>query len=220
MRTIKTMGTGKIDVKPDIARIIATLRGDDRDYAALLDKAAADTDAVTEALQDAGLEKDSVITESFFVNAKYEGITDREGNYRQVFAGYEYTRTVKTEFKRDDATLGKALYALSQSEARPEFRVEYSLESSAEYAEKLLGLALGDAKARAEAIAKAAGGMLGKLQSAVHEPSGYGYGPMAADMSVNFAAKAERSAAGFNISMNPEDITLSETVAAIWEFEE
>ena len=216
-RTIRVTGKGTVRLRPDLTRLTLTLQGTDEDYGAILKRSAEDTETLRGALRPLGFAADALKTLQFNVDTLYEGYQDDKGLYRNRFVGYQFQHTLKLEFPIDDDLLGRTLYALAHCGARPEFRISYALSDPESAKNALLSQAVKDARAKAEALTAAAGVKLGALQSidyALGEPD-LEVRPMR-KMAMAANGDAE-SAASYDMNIDPDDISVSDSVTVLWE---
>ena len=142
MRTIRVTGKGEIKVKPDMTRITMTLEGRDKDYAETLRQSSEDTETLKDILSGFGFERTDLKTLNFSVDTEYDSYKDRDGTYKQRFAGYRFNHMMKVEFLSDNDRLGKVLYALANCKLRPEFRISYTVRDPEAAKNTLLGKAV------------------------------------------------------------------------------
>ncbi len=213
-RTLRVTGKGSIKLAPDAARLTMTVRGTEKDYARALERSASQTEALKDALAPLGFGRDELRTLSFSVDMRYESWRDENGEYRQRFAGYEYTHSLKLEFDRDNALLGRTLHALAEGSVEAEFRISYFLRDAEAAKNALLAEAVSDAKAKAAVLAKASGVKLGAICLIDYSWGNLNLEVMPVPRMMNVAAKAEAS---FDMDINPEDIEASDQVTVVWE---
>ncbi len=216
-RTIRVTGKGTVRLRPDQTRLTLTLQGTDEDYGAVLKKSAEDTETLRGVLGSLGFTADALKTVQFNVDTVYEGYQDEKGVYRNRFVGYQFQHTLKLEFPIDDALLGRTLYALAHCGAKPEFRISYALSDPESAKNALLSQAVKDARAKAKALTKAAGTRLGTLLSidyALAEPDLEVRPMRKMAMAANGGAEI---AASYDMNIEPDDISVSDTVTVLWE---
>ena len=207
-RTIRVTGKGTVRLRPDLTRLTLTLQGTDEDYGAILKRSAEDTETLRGALGPLGFAADALKTLQFNVD---------KGVYRNRFVGYQFQHTLKLEFPIDGDLLGRTLYALAHCGARPEFRISYALTDPESAKNALLSQAVKDARAKAEALTAAAGVKLGALQSidyALGEPDLEVRPMRKMVMAANGGAE---SAASYDMNIDPDDISVSDSVTVLWE---
>lgn len=110
-RTITVKGIGKASAKPDYVVFSMTLESKHKDYDKAMDMAADHIQQLNETLCGIGFEKGSVKTTNFSVRTDYDRVKDRNGNYQNVFCGYEVTHNLKLAFGFDMGRLSLALSA-------------------------------------------------------------------------------------------------------------
>ena len=216
-RTICVTGKGTLKLRPDLTRLTLTLQGTDPDYGAVLKRSAEDTETLRGALLPLGFAGDALKTVQFNVDTLYEGYQDEKGVYRNRFVGYQFQHTLKLEFPIDNELLGRTLFALSHCGAAPEFRISYALFDPESAKNALLSQAVKDAEAKAEVLTAAAGvtrGALLRIDYSMGEPD-LEVRPM---RKMAMAANCDAECAGsYDMHIDPDDISVSDTVTVLWE---
>ena len=217
MRTIRITGKGDLKIRPDTTRITVTLTEVCKEYSGALKRSSDDTEKLKELLSGFGFKRTDLKTLSFNVDAEYEGYNEN-GAYKQRLVGYRYRHMVKIEFASDNDRLGKALYALANSELRPEFNISYTVKDREAAKNELLAKAVADAKEKAAVLTQAAGMALMGIQSI-----DYSWGeidmevrPMNGMMSLR-KMSTDSAEDGYSMDLEPDDINVSDTVTVIWE---
>lgn len=213
-RTLRVTGKGSVKLAPDATRLTMTIRGTEKEYADALERSAQQTEALKDSLAPLGFGRDELRTLSFSVDMRYESYRAEDGEYRQRFAGYEYTHALKLEFGRDSALLGRALHTLAAGSVEAEFRISYFLRDGESAKNALLAEAVADAKAKAAVLAQASGVKLGAICIIDYSWGAPNLEVMPVPRMMNVAAKAEAS---FDMDINPEDIEVSDQVTVVWE---
>ena len=156
----------------------------------------------------------------FNVETEYESVKEH-GAYKQRFIGYKYRHIMKVEFPSDNDRLGKILFALSNSSIDPEFRISYTVSDPEAAKNTLLAKAMADAKEKAAVLSQAAGVTLKEIQSI-----DYSWGTIDFEVSplnrlsacsVPFSPAAGKAC--FDLDIEPDDISTSDSVTVIWEIE-
>lgn len=218
MRTIRVTGKGQIKVKPDMTRITMTLDGLFKDYDETLRHSSEDTEALKDILSGFGFERTDLKTLSFIVDTEYESYRDRDGSYKQRFSGYHFRHLLKVDFPSDNDRLGKVLYALANGKVRPEFRISYTVSDPEAAKNTLLGKAVADAKEKAFVLAQAAGVTLLEIQTIDYSwgEIDFEYRPMNGDVMME-CCTAPMAAKSYDLDIEPDDISVSDTVTVVWE---
>ena len=217
MRTIRVTGKGQIKVKPDTTRITMTLEGRYKEYGETLRRSEEDTEILKDVFTGFGFQRSDLKTLQFSTDTEYESYQDRDGTYKNRFAGYRYRHMMKVEFPSDNDRLGKILYALSVCKAKPEFRISYTASDPEAAKNALLGKAMADAKEKAAVLTAAGGVALKNLQSI-----DYSWGELDLEyrpMNGVIMAKSCMEADGCALDIEPDDISVSDTVTVVWEIE-
>lgn len=216
-RTIRVAGRGKISVSPDTIRLPVTAEGTFPDYAETMKRSAEDTEAVRAALAAAGLDPKDLKTSHFGVNTVYESVQDKNGEWKQRFAGYRYEHRMTIRFPLDNEVLGRVLAQLAQCSAAATFSVEHTVKDPEKVRTKLLKQAVADSRKKAETLTRAAGVTLGEVVRI-----DYAWGAdeiVARPMNAMMRSKAmvmEEALGSFDMAMEAEDIDVEDTVTVIW----
>ena len=218
MRTIQVTGKGQIRVKPDMTRITISLDGLYKDYGETLRRSSEDTEGLKDLLAGFGFERTDFKTLNFSVDTEYESYQDRDGSYKQRFAGYRFRHVMKVEFLSDNDRLGKVLYALANCHVRPEFRISYTVKDPEAAKNELLGKAVADAKEKAAVLTKAADVALKDIQSIDYAwgEIDFEYRPMTGNVLAE-KRMAAPMAGSYDLDIVPDDIQVSDTVTVVWE---
>ncbi len=216
-RIIRVTGRGQIKARPDMTRITITMERMRKDYGEVLHRSGQDTEYLKDILSVYGFARSDLKTLSFNVDTKYESYKE-EGAYRQRLVGYTYRHILKIEFDSDNERLEKVLYALANCPMKPEFRISYTVKDPEAARNELLGNAVTDAGKKAAVLAAAAGVALEEIQSI-----DYSWGELNLEvhpMGHIFMEDARLMAApddsSYHLDIEPDDITVSDTVTVIW----
>ena len=221
MRTIRVTGKGQIKLKPDMTRISITLEGTYPEYSETLRHSSEDAEAIKDLLTEYGFERSDLKTLDFSVDTEFESYKEH-GAYKQRFVGYKYHHVMKVEFDSDNERLGRILYALANSQLRPEFRISYTIKDQEAAKNQLLGKAVSDAMEKADTLARAARVTLKDIQSI-----DYSWGQINFEVHpMNRMLVAEEGLASpiaapgsYDMDIEPDDIEVSDTVTLLWEIE-
>lgn len=220
MRVIRVTGKGQIKVKPDMTRITLELEGTYPEYNETLRRSAENTEQLKDVLFPFGFERSDLKTLYFDVDTEYESYWEND-EHKRKFIGYKFEHRLKLEFDSDNERLGKILYALANSDVKPEFRISYTIKNEESAKNELLGKAVTDAKEKAAVLSKAAGVTIKDIQSI-----DYSWGKI--DFEVNPMSKAllsedclmsEISSNQYNLDIEPDNIEVSDTVTVVWEIQ-
>ena len=218
MRTIRVTGKGLIKVHPDMTRITMTLEGLNPEYADTLRQSSEFTEELKDVLSAFGFERSDLKTLNFSVDTEFESYKEK-GAYKQRFVGYKFRHIMKVEFESDNGRLGRILYALANSEVKPEFRISYTVKDPEAVKNTLLGKAVADAKEKAAVLTQAAGTTLKDIQTI-----DYSWGeidfevrPMSRGLMMEECLPAPCSPGSYDMDIEPDDIEVSDTVTVVWE---
>ncbi len=212
-RTIVVKGLGKVSVNPDLTVIGMTLAATDKKYDRAMETASAQIEDLRAALLVAGFEKSDLKTTDFNVRSRYESVKDQNGNYQNVFAGFEVDHSLKLEFDFDMNKLNEVLTAIANCKANPRFSIGFSVKDQSAVKEALLVSEVENATQRAKILAKAAGVRLGALQKI-----DYNWGELQLVSPTAYKMEEKCLAARCApVDIHPDNINVSDTVTLVWE---
>jgi len=214
-RTITVKGIGKATAKPDCVVLTMNLEAKHKDYSKAMDLASDQIKQLNETLCSVGFEKSSVKTTNFNVRTDYDRIKDRNGNYQNVFCGYEVSHNLKLAFDFDLEKLSQALAAIAECLAHPQLSIAFTVKDSTSINEEMLRSATANAKRKAEILCEASGVALGELITI-----DYNWGELDIYSNTRFdccEAAMPMMAAGSPIDIEPDDIDVSDTATFVWE---
>lgn len=213
-RTITVRGIGTASVKPDFIAVTLNIVSKDKEYSKSVEDANRRIELLQRAVVSSGFAKEDLKTLSFKVRTNYEGETDENGRYHNVFAGYVCRYTLKLSFDMDAKRLAETLTAISDSGANAEFSIQFTVKDPERVSAELLRSATENARQKAEVLCAASGAKLGTLLKIDYDWT---------DINV-FSASAytmerERGivAAGAVPEFEPEDIKSQDSAAFTWE---
>ena len=88
-KTITVKGVGKVSTRPDQILLTLNTEARDKEYEAAVEQASRQSEALTAAVKSAGFAQEELKTTRFNISTEYESVRDDQGNYRQVFCGYQ-----------------------------------------------------------------------------------------------------------------------------------
>lgn len=214
MKTIRVTGTAQRTLRPDVTVVTMTLQGAEPEYSAALNRASREAETLRDVLERLHFEREELKTLSFHVSAEYEGY-EESGVWKQRFTGYRFDHMLKVSFDSGNERLGEVLTALADSAVSPMLQLSYTLKDPESAKKALLAQAVADAGEKAQLLAEASGAALKELQSIDHtaaEPS-FDARPM------HMLDAAMSSKGRVEMNLEPDDITITETVTCVWEME-
>ena len=217
-RTIRITGRGNVSVTPDTVRLLITQSETFSDYTKAVEESAKKKSLLTEAVEELGFHKSDLKTVSFDITDVHENYQDKQGRWKQKFVGYEYSHRMKLEFARDNERLGKVLYELANCKGKPQLELCFTVSDAEKVKNELIGKAVEDARIKAEVLTKAAGVALGEIQMI-----DYSWGEIQL-VTPNIGSAYCKSAmydgpGSYDMDMEPDDISASETVTVVWEIQ-
>ena len=218
MRTIRVTGKGLINVHPDMTRITMTVEGLFREYADTLQHSSEDIEMLKDALVPFGFGREDLKTLNFSVDPEFEMYKDK-GVYKQRFLGYKYRHILKVEFDSDNDRLGRIVYALASCPVKPEFHLSYTVKDPEAVKNELLGKAITDAKGKAAVLSQAAGIILKDIQTIDYSwgEVNFEFRPMDRNLILEPCESKDESPCSYDMNIEPEDISVSDTVTVVWE---
>lgn len=205
-RTIRVTGSAEMQAAPDRAVIEASVEATGDSAAAVRDELSTRSDALRQALRDAGLNDDQLTTGRFAIRPQYDR---REPGAEPAPTGYEGTHTITIEVDDVEAT-GDVIDTAIDGGADSIGRIEYTLAESTRESlrEEALHAAVDNARDEADVLAARVDSRLGAVQHV--STSGGGLSP-----TYDRYAAAE-DAAGGSTELQPEDVTVSATVTVTY----
>ena len=217
-RLITVKGIGKYSAKPDIIILTLSLSAQEMKYEEAMALAETQITQLRDAIIPLGFKKDELKTTSFSVDTRYENRKDRDGNYKQHFAGYQVSHSLKLEFALDTKQLARVLGAVTSCGNNPELHISFAIKDKDAVCAALLEDVAKNAKIKAEILTRASGVSLGQLISV-----DYSWGEISLVSHTEYemtdrCMMAAPSAA--NIDIEPDDVDVSDTVTFVWEIAE
>jgi uncharacterized protein YggE len=161
-RTMTVAGQGEVKAVPDEAQLSAGVVTQARQAADALAENSRAMNAVFDTLKRIGIPDKSIQTSDFSVSAQYQ--TDQHGNTTQKIIGYQVSNNV-TVIVDDLGKLGSAIDALVNSGANSMGDIAFTIRDPKPMLTEARADAVKDALQRATTYAKAAGVMLGPIDS-------------------------------------------------------
>jgi hypothetical protein len=207
---------GRVSAKPDYVTVAMELSNTERDYEDAMNSAAFALQQITDCLKKVGFDKEDIKTTNFDIRTSYRSEKDKNGNYKSVFEGFEYTHSLKLEFDFDNKLLSKTMVALAGCPSNPEFRIKFTVKDPTAVSDELLREATVNARKKAEILCDATNTKLGQLVTINYN---WGEINLISDTDYNMSddcMMAENSCLPA-MDFTPDDINVSDTVTFVWE---
>lgn len=216
-KTITVKGIGKVSAAPDYVILSMGLESRDLEYETAMNKASENIELLNSALERVGFEKKSVKTANFNVHMEYDYRMNKKGGNERVFIGYVVDHQLKVEFDFESERLTKALSAVGSCLAHPQLSISFTVKDPTAINEEMLRSATRNAKRKAEILCEASDMKLGDLLSI-----DYNWGDIHLYSNTNYSLDEEclaspKMARMADISIEPEDINVSDTATFVWE---
>lgn len=214
-RTLTVKGNGSVRLKPDMIIVRIDLRSRSDDYAETIDRGVEVLESVRTLLGRVGVDRESLRTSSFSIDAEYEPVPEEKGGGRKL-KGYVCSHRLRLELEFDMQQLSGVIAALALCREKPEVSIRFSVRDKNAVTETLLVNATDNAFDRAEILAEAAEIKLGQLISI-----DYSWGELPLESSTVFNASTMLSMplAASGMAIEPEDIRAEENVTFVWEIQ-
>ena len=160
LRTINVTGKGEVILTPDIATVSIGVRSEGEDAAKAVAENNAKSEAVVEALKDAGVDEEDIQTTNFNIYPQQQ--YDDQGKIQDTF--YIVENSVRVTV-RDLDNIGELLNAAVEAGANSIYGVQFDVEDDESARSDARQAAVDDAQKQAEELAEAAGVGLGRVQS-------------------------------------------------------
>jgi len=201
--TVSVTGTGKITVKPTIARInfgVFTSKGT---ASAAQTENDATMSKITAALKAAGIKEDDIQTAGYSLQPRY--VWDKTTG-KNILQGYDMNHTISVVV-RNIKDAGKTVSLIADNGANTVSGISFDVDDATLEQTKLaaLSLAMANARKRADVVAKAAGKTILSAQTVIVNENTYTSYPMfkAADTTVaSGSAPAPVEAGTLDIEMS------------------
>jgi hypothetical protein len=216
-RTITVTGTATVTAPADITTVTSSVQGVAKTFKEAAQALADSTSALKDAIEDAGIPRDSLKTSDLAIEQHFreEKIgEDRHGNdkFRNVPDGFSYRQNIIYEFPNDNEKLSKSISNIMKCSIEPVISFSYRNSDPESMKIEALSKAASNARAEAEAILKAAGSRLGMLLEVGRNPDPPMY---KARNAMSFCEDCECVA----IDVDPTDATMTQTVTLKWSIE-
>lgn len=211
-RTISVKGTAQLSLRPDTVLISMTLKSLDKEYERAMAVSQDQLLALQQAISRVGFSKEDLKTEQYNVYTEKESVQDENGNYKTVFAGYSCVHRVYLRFAFDNAKLSAVMSSVSSCSADPDVDIKFTVKDKETAKELLLKLAAKDAKSKAKILASASGAKLGNIITV-----DYSMNNNDMDSPTGFFMEKRCMPMGNPINIEPDDITISDSVLFVWE---
>lgn len=214
-RTITVKGMGRASAKPDYVVLSMILESTDKEYDKAMGIASDRIQQLNETLCGIGFEKGDLKTTNFNVRTDYERVKDRNGDYRNVFSGYEVTHNLKLAFDFNMNRLSQTLSAISGCLSHPQISIAFTVKDATAINEEMLRSAAMNAKRKAEILCEASGVKLGDLIAI-----DYNWGELDIYSHTHYDCCEDAlypMAASKAIDIDPDDIDVSDTATFVWE---
>lgn len=160
-RTITVSGTDSVSATPDTAELSLGIVAEAADASTAQADAAQIVDAVTAALEDLGIDADSISTDDVYLNPQYDYSSSTE-----KITGYQMNVSVTVKDLSIDQA-GKAIGAATKAGANRVNGVSYYCSDYDALYQEALASALAAAESKAQGIAEASGDTLGAALSVI-----------------------------------------------------
>lgn len=163
-KTITVTGTGKVNMKPEVARFTAGVQKFGSTVSEAMSEEEKATKNIVEILKGSGVKDEDIRTAYFSVWPQTSDTYDSSGVKKTQITGYSVSNSVDVKVRNVDQAsnlLGKVISAGANNISGLTFGADDPKEQEAEARQK----AVDDAREKAEKMAQAAGRKLGKIIS-------------------------------------------------------
>ncbi|WP_099187732.1 SIMPL domain-containing protein [Tepidibacter mesophilus] len=164
-KTISVVGTGSIQVPPDVATVIIGVVTQDKDLQRAQAENTKQSNNVIKALNNIGIENEDIQTINYSVNINYDYI-----NGKQKFRNYEVKHILQVTIK-DINQVGEVYDVSIRNGANIEGGVTFSLSNEKYYYDKTLDLAVKDSVRKANNVASSLSTKVNNIPLSIKETS-------------------------------------------------
>ncbi|MCQ2479102.1 MAG: SIMPL domain-containing protein [Clostridia bacterium] len=215
-KLITVKGTGKISLSPDTTEVTMTLKTLDKIYEKSMSQSAEILESLKSALVAIGFDEKALKTTNFNVFSEYDSVQDENGMYQRVFKGYSCVHMLKLEFDFDTDKLSQTLTAISNCIAEPELNIQFTVKDKDSATDEILKNAATNARHKAEILAATSKVKLGKLVSIDYN---WGDVNFYSNTTYGMERKCMMAADNAGMSINPDNIEISDDVTFVWEID-
>lgn len=206
---IVTSAQGEAQYTPDRAHIYIGVRTRAKTAQEAGAENARKQEAVIQAIEALGIEKDRISTASYNVYPEQQ-FNPQQGDKEPKIVGYNVSNTVRVDI-HDISKVGAVIDAALSKGANEMSSLDFYASNQDSTRREALTAAVGRARGDAEALARGAGGQLGELIELSSAPS---YAP---PRPIQLSAMVRTTGAAAT-PVNPGEQTLTVTVTARWRF--
>lgn len=174
-RTVTVVGSGTVTGVPDTLRASVGVEVQGEDVSSALNAANAAVAAVTEAVENAGVDRADIQTEQVSLNPQY---TDPAPGTTRTAGGYQATNSLRLTIREVDAASEVLAAAANASQSATINNVSFAIDDDAELLGQARESAFNDARQRAEQYASLAEDSLGSVISIDEASEGDAPSPM------------------------------------------
>ncbi len=215
-RTITVKGTGRVQVRPDYVVLTMNLKASGKEYEKVMEMAEKQLEELKKSIEEAGYDKKDTKTTDFNVRTEYDSVMNDNGSYRREFKGFVCSHQLKLSFDFDMYSLMKALGAVSNCMAHPEFNIAFTVKDLNKVNEELLKAASENARKKAEVLCAASNVKLGNLLSI-----DYNWGELNIYSRTRYEMDncivSAKTMSSRSMDIEPDDIDVSDSAAFVWE---
>lgn len=216
---IRVTGRARVSAPADVTVVRMTISGLRRTYDQAVSDMAGMTSVLKDAVEAAGLDRESLKTSSVSVEQHYRKVKigeDKNGydRFEDVFDGFEFSSGTVIEFPNDNGKLSELVARVMDTDASPRITFGFRNSDPEGMRRRALSKATRNAMEDARAIAEAVGSRLGRLVGAEYgAPT-----PRYADGDVGARYyEADMIAAAPSLDITPEDDETTASVDLVWE---
>lgn len=206
---IQIKGVGRAKRTPDTIELFLDIEEKDACYSDAVEGAAKQLKVMQGNLAAVGFQKEDLKTTDFTIGPDYEDVRGENGNYVRQFYGYKVNQGLKLTFPLDMEKLNKVMGVLAMCVVNPEVHIGFKTSDEDGVKKELLRSATQDALEKANILCEASNVKLGKLLSI-----DYSWREISFETGVKYSAF---EAHGAEFDMQPDDISISDTVEFVWE---
>ena len=206
---IQIKGVGRVERTPDTIELFLDIEEKDACYSDAVEGAAKQLKVMQGNLAAVGFQKEDLKTTDFTIDPDYKDVRGENGNYVRQFYGYKVNQGLKLTFPLDMEKLNKVMGVLAMCVVNPQVRIGFKTSDEDGVKKELLRSATQDALEKAYILCEASNVKLGKLLSI-----DYSWREISFETGVKCSAF---EAHGAEFDMQPDDISISDTVEFVWE---
>jgi uncharacterized protein YggE len=217
MKTIRITGIGTASMSPNEIELKFAVNTLESDYNNSIAKHDEKLTKFTNIIKNLGFAKEDLKTSHFNISPKYKSIRNANGEYKEMFEGYQINQGLVLTFDYNMDLLDKIINDISLSNVNPRLNISFTIKEKEEFKNQIIKNACLDAHKKATLIAETCNKKVVGISSI-----DYSFADIHLYSSTRYEECSERLMAkscSIGSSITPTDVESSENVTFVFEIE-